>query len=177
MWHTNILGAIGNTPLVRLQRLTAHLDVPVLAKLEFLNPGGSVKDRIGVAMLEGAVDRGEIGEGGTVIECTSGNTGAGVAMAAIARGLRCIFTTTDKQSREKVDVLRALGAEVRVCPTNVAPDDPRSYYSVARRLAEEIPNSVTRRRARSFGARRTARFHTSCVVPAPAVRFPGPRVT
>jgi cystathionine beta-synthase len=110
--------------------------------VEFFNPGGSVKDRIGISMIEDAEEKGLIEPGGTIIEGTSGNTGAGLAIAAIAKGYRCIFTTTDKQSREKVDVLRGLGAEVLVCPTNVEPDDPRSYYSVARRLAEEIPNSV-----------------------------------
>jgi cystathionine beta-synthase len=142
MWHENILGTIGNTPLVKLQQLTAGLPCTVLVKVEFLNPGGSVKDRIGITMIEEAERSGTLKPGGTIIEGTSGNTGAGVALAAIARGYRCIFTTTDKQSKEKIDVLRALGGEVIVCPTNVAPEDPRSYYSVARRLAEEIPNSV-----------------------------------
>lgn len=141
MWHDNILGTIGNTPLVRLGKLTADLPGTVLAKVEFFNPGGSVKDRIGISMIEDAERRGLLKPGGTIIEGTSGNTGAGLALAAIARGYRCIFTTTDKQSQEKIDVLRALGAEVIVCPTAVAPEDPRSYYSVARRLAEEIPNS------------------------------------
>ncbi len=142
MWHENILGTIGNTPLVRLNRVVAGAPCTVLAKVEYFNPAGSVKDRIGVAMVTAAVEKGDVTPGGTIIEGTSGNTGAGVALAAIAMGFKCIFTTTDKQSQEKIDVLRALGAEVRVCPTNVAPDDPRSYYSVARRLAEEIPNSV-----------------------------------
>ncbi|MDX1390648.1 MAG: pyridoxal-phosphate dependent enzyme, partial [Acidobacteriota bacterium] len=114
----------------------------VLAKLEFFNPGGSVKDRIGISMIEDAVERGELQPGGTIIEGTSGNTGVGLALAAIARGYRCVFTTTDKQSPEKIALLRALGAEVIVCPTAVAPEDPRSYYQVARRLAKEIPNSV-----------------------------------
>jgi cystathionine beta-synthase len=141
MWHDSILGTIGDTPLVRLNRVADSAPCTVLAKLEFFNPGGSVKDRIGIAMLEDAERKGLIQPGGTIIEGTSGNTGAGLALAAIARGYRCIFTTTDKQSPEKADVLRAMGAEVIVCPTNVAPDDPRSYYSVARRLAEEIPNS------------------------------------
>lgn len=142
MWHENVLGTIGRTPLVRLRKLAAELPCTVLAKVEFLNPGGSVKDRIGVSMIEDAERRGVLKPGGTIIEGTSGNTGAGLALAAIAKGYRCIFTTTDKQSQEKVDVLRALGAEVIVCPTHVAPEDPRSYYSVARRLAQEIPNSV-----------------------------------
>ena len=141
MWHENVLGTIGNTPLVKINRLAADLPCVVLAKVEFFNPGGSVKDRIGVSMVEEAERQGLLRPGGTIIEGTSGNTGAGLALVAIAKGYRCIFTTTDKQSQEKIDVLRALGAEVMVCPTNVAPDDPRSYYSVARRLAGEIPNS------------------------------------
>ena len=140
MWPT-ILDTIGNTPLVRLLTLGRDLPCAVLAKVEFFNPGGSVKDRIGLAMIEDAEAKGQLKPGGTIIEGTSGNTGAGLAIAGIAKGYRCIFTTTDKQSPEKVDVLRALGAEVIVCPTNVAPDDPRSYYSVAARLAREIPNS------------------------------------
>lgn len=142
MWHKDILGTIGNTPLVRINRLTAGLPCTVLAKLEFFNPGGSVKDRIGVSMIEAAVEAGDLKPGGTIIEGTSGNTGVGLALAAIARGYRCVFTTTDKQSPEKIAILRALGAEVIVCPTAVAPEDPRSYYSVARRLVNEIPNSV-----------------------------------
>lgn len=142
MWHQNILGTIGDTPLVKINRLTEGIPCTVLAKVEFFNPGCSVKDRIGVSMVEQAEKDGKLKPGGTIIEGTSGNTGAGLALAAIAKGYRCIFTTTDKQSQEKIDVLQALGAEVIVCPTNVEPDDPRSYYSVARRLAQEIPNSV-----------------------------------
>lgn len=142
MWHENIIATIGNTPLVRLQKLTAEFSCTVLAKMESFNPGASVKDRIAVSMIEAAEESGELKPGGTIIEGTSGNTGAALALAAVARGYKCIFTTTDKQSQEKLDVLRALGAEVIVCPTNVAPKDPKSYYSVARRLAEEIPNSV-----------------------------------
>ncbi len=142
MWHDTVLGTIGDTPLVRLNEVAEELPCTVLGKVEFFNPGGSVKDRIGISMIEDAEQKGLIEPGGTIIEGTSGNTGAGLAIAAIAKGYRCIFTTTDKQSREKVDVLRGLGAEVLICPTNVEPDDPRSYYSVARRLAEEIPNSV-----------------------------------
>ena len=141
MWSESILDTIGNTPLVRLHRLAADLPCPVLAKVEFFNPGGSVKDRIGIAMIEDAEAKGLLKPGGTIVEGTSGNTGAGLAIAGIAKGYRCIFTTTDKQSPEKADVLRALGAEVIVCPTNVAPDDPRSYYSVAARLASEIPGA------------------------------------
>jgi cystathionine beta-synthase len=142
MWHDNILGTIGNTPLVRLNRLFADTPATVLAKVEYLSPGGSVKDRIAVGMIDAAEQEGRLKPGGTIIEGTRGNTGAGLALVAIARGYRCIFTTTDKQSQEKIDVLRAFGAEVIVCPTNVASDDPKSYYSVARRLATEIPNSV-----------------------------------
>lgn len=142
MWHENILGTIGSTPLVRVNRLAADLPCTVLAKLEYFNPGSSVKDRIGIAMVEAAETSGDLKPGGTIIEGTSGNTGAGLALAAIVRGYRCIFTTTDKQSPEKIAVLRALGAEVIVCPTAVAPEDPRSYYSVASRLATEVPNSV-----------------------------------
>ena len=142
MWHDSVLGTIGDTPLVRINNVADDVPCTVLGKVEFFNPGGSVKDRIGISMIEDAEEKGLIEPGGTIIEGTSGNTGAGLAIAAIAKGYRCIFTTTDKQSREKVDVLRGLGAEVLVCPTNVEPDDPRSYYSVARRLADEIPNSV-----------------------------------
>ena len=141
MWHEDILGTIGGTPLVRVNRLAAHLPGTVLAKLEYFNPGGSVKDRIGVSMLDDAEERGEIQPGGTIVEGTSGNTGVGLALAAIARGYKCIFATTDKQSPEKIAILRALGAEVIVCPTAVDPEDPRSYYQVSRRLAEETPNS------------------------------------
>lgn len=142
MWADSILGAIGNTPLVRLNAVTAGLPGTVLAKVEFFNPGGSVKDRIGVAMIEAAEREGRLKPGGTIVECTSGNTGAGLAIAAAVKGYRTVFTTTDKQSQEKIDVLRALGAEVVVCPTNVAPDDPRSYYSVARRIEQETPGAV-----------------------------------
>jgi cystathionine beta-synthase len=142
MWHDSVLGTIGDTPLVRINAVAEDFPCTVLGKVEFFNPGGSVKDRIGLNMIEDAEEKGLIEPGGTIIEGTSGNTGAGLAITAIAKGYRCIFTTTDKQSQEKVDVLRGLGAEVLVCPTNVEPDDPRSYYSVAQRLAEEIPNSI-----------------------------------
>jgi cystathionine beta-synthase len=142
MWHNSILDTVGNTPLVRLNTLFSDFPCTVLAKVEFFNPGGSVKDRIGIAMIEAAERDGRLKPGGTIVEGTSGNTGAGLALAAITKGYKCIFTTTDKQSPEKADVLRALGAEVLICPTNVAPEDPKSYYSVSRRLAEETPNSV-----------------------------------
>ncbi len=128
--------------MVRLNRVTAGSPCTVLAKVEYFNPGLSVKDRIGLSMIEAAERAGDLKPGGTIVEGTSGNTGTGLALVAIAKGYRCIFTTTDKQSQEKMDVLRALGAEVLVCPTNVAPEDPRSYYSVARRMAGEIPGAV-----------------------------------
>lgn len=141
MWHESILGTVGLTPLVRINRLSAGLPCTVLAKVELFNPGASLKDRIAVLMVEEAERRGDLKPGGTIVEGTSGNTGAGLALVAIAKGYKCIFTTTSKQSKEKIDVLQALGADVRICPNDVAPDDPRSYYSVARRLSEEIPNS------------------------------------
>lgn len=137
----SILETIGHTPLIRLNALVDDLQATVLAKVEYFNPGQSVKDRIAVKMIEDAEREGKIKPGGTIIEGTSGNTGMGLALAAVVKGYNCIFTTTDKQSKEKIDLLRALGAEVRICPTNVSPDDPRSYYSVAKRLSEEIPNS------------------------------------
>src|SRR6476620_6006601 len=137
----NILETIGNTPLVRLNRITKELPCEVLAKVEYFNPGNSIKDRMAVKMIEDAEKSGKLKPGGTIIEGTSGNTGMGLAMAAIIKGYKCIFTTTDKQSKEKVDALRAFGAEVIVCPTNVDPEDPRSYYSVSSRLEREVPNS------------------------------------
>lgn len=137
----NILETIGNTPLVRLNKITKDLPATVLAKVEYFNPGNSTKDRMALKMVEVAEREGKLKPGGTIIECTSGNTGMGLAMAGVVKGYKCIFTTTDKQSQSKVDILRALGAEVIVCPTNVEPEDPRSYYSVAARLAREIPNS------------------------------------
>ena len=132
--------AIGRTPLVRINRLANGLDVRLLAKIEGRNPAFSVKCRIGAAMIEDAERAGVLAPGGTIIEGTSGNTGMGLAMAAVVRGYRCVFTTTDKQSKEKIDALRAFGAEVFVCPTDVDPEDPRSYYSVSDRLAAQ-PNA------------------------------------
>ena len=137
----NILETIGHTPLIRFNKLTRDLPCPVLAKVEYFNPGNSAKDRMALKMVEVAEKDGRLQPGGTIIECTSGNTGLGLALAAVVKGYKCIFTTTDKQSKEKIDILKALGAEVIVCPTNVEPDDPKSYYSIARRLAKEIPNS------------------------------------
>lgn len=140
-YKNNILETIGHTPLVKLNRVAADIPSLVLAKVETFNPGHSIKDRMAVKMIDDAEARGDLRPGGTIIECTSGNTGMGLALVGCVRGYRCIFTTTDKQSKEKVDMLKALGAEVIVCPTNVEAEDPRSYYSVARRLSQEIPNS------------------------------------
>src|SRR5450432_547337 len=137
----NILETIGHTPLIRLNKITKSLPCTVLAKVEYFNPGNSIKDRMALKMLEVAEQEGKIKPGGTIIEGTSGNTGMGLALAACVKGYKCIFVTTDKQSKEKADILKAVGAEVIVCPTNVAPEDPRSYYSVAARLATEVPNS------------------------------------
>ena len=141
-YHNNILSTIGNTPLVRINKITADLPCPVFVKLETVNPGHSIKDRMALKMLEDAEKEGRLKPGGTIIECTSGNTGMGLAIAGVVKGYRSIFTTSDKQSKEKIDMLKAMGAEVIVCPTNVTPEDPRSYYSVAERLSKEIPNSV-----------------------------------
>src|ERR1700748_1947582 len=137
----NILETIGHTPLIRLNKLTKDLPCTVLAKVEYFNPGNSAKDRMALKMVEVAEKEGKLKPGGTIIEGTSGNTGMGLALAAVVKGYKCIFATTDKQSKEKMDILKALGAEVIVCPTNVEPDDPQSYYSVSRRLANEVPNS------------------------------------
>lgn len=137
----NILGAIGNTPMIKLNRIAEDLPGTILAKVEYFNPGNSVKDRMALKMVEDAEQEGKIKPGGTIIECTSGNTGMGLALACIVKGYKLICTSSDKQSKEKFDVLRAVGAEVHVCPTNVAPDHPDSYYSVAERLSKEIPNS------------------------------------
>jgi cystathionine beta-synthase len=141
MWLNSILETIGNTPLIKLNKITKSLPCTVLAKVEYFNPGNSVKDRMAIKMIEVAEQEGKLKPGGTIIEGTSGNTGMGLALAACVRGYKCIFTTTDKQSKEKADILKAVGAEVIVCPTNVEPEDQRSYYSVSKRLATEIPNS------------------------------------
>jgi len=139
-YYKNILETIGNTPLVKLNR-TIETDALVLAKVETFNPGHSIKDRMALKMIEDAENDGRLCEGGTIIEGTSGNTGMGLALAAIQKGYKCIFVMADKQSKEKMDILRAVGAQVRVCPTDVSPEDPRSYYSVSKALSEEIPNS------------------------------------
>jgi cystathionine beta-synthase len=137
----NILGTIGHTPLVRLNRIARDVRATVYAKVETFNPGNSIKDRMAIKMIEDAERQGLLKPGGTIIEGTSGNTGMGLAIAAIVKGYRCIFATTDKQSKEKADALRAFGAEVIICPTDVDPEDPRSYYSVSSRLVKETPNS------------------------------------
>jgi cystathionine beta-synthase len=137
----NILETIGNTPLVKLNKVTSEVDALVLAKVETFNPGNSVKDRMAVKMVEDAEADGRLKPGGTIIEGTSGNTGMGLALAAIVKGYKCVFVITDKQSKEKMDILKAVGAKVVVCPTDVEPTDPRSYYSVSKRLAEETENS------------------------------------
>ncbi len=141
MWLNNILETIGNTPLIKLNKITKDIPSTVLAKVDYFNPGNSIKDRMALKMVEVAEQEGKLKPGGTIIEGTSGNTGMGLALAACIKGYKCIFVTTDKQSKEKADILKAVGAEVIVCPTNVLPEDPRSYYSVAKRLAKETPNS------------------------------------
>jgi cystathionine beta-synthase len=137
----NILETIGNTPMIRLNKITRDFPCTVVAKVDYFNPGNSIKDRMAIKMIEVAEKEGKLKPGGTIIEGTSGNTGMGLALAACVKGYKCVFATTDKQSKEKSDILKAVGAEVIVCPTNVEPEDPRSYYSVAKRLAKEIPNS------------------------------------
>ncbi len=141
MYYNSLIETIGNTPLVKLNSVNQGIKGTLLVKVEYFNPGHSIKDRIAVKMIEDAEKQGKLKPGGTIIEGTSGNTGMGLALVAIARGYKCIFTLSDKQSQEKIDILRAMGVEVIVCPTNVAPDDPRSYYSVAKKLTNEIPNS------------------------------------
>ncbi len=140
-YKNNILETIGNTPMIKLNRTVADIPALVLGKVETFNPGNSIKDRMALKMVDIAEQEGKLKPGGTIIECTSGNTGMGLALAAAVRGYKCIFTTSDKQSKEKIDILKAVGAEVIVCPTDVRPEDPRSYYSVAAKLSEDIPNS------------------------------------
>ena len=141
MYYNSIVETIGNTPLVKLNSVSQGIRGTILAKVEYFNPGNSMKDRMALMMIEDAEKEGILKPGGTIIEGTSGNTGMGLALTAIAKGYKCIFTLADKQSQEKIDILRAVGAEVIVCPTNVPPEDPRSYYSVAKKLNNEIPNS------------------------------------
>ena len=140
-YFDNLTESIGNTPMITLNKITSELSCKVYAKYETFNPGNSVKDRIGLKMIIDAEKKGLLSPGGTIIEGTSGNTGLGLAIVAITRGYKCIFVTSDKQSQEKIDILKLYGAEVVVCPTNVEADDPRSYYSVSKKLAEEVPNS------------------------------------
>jgi cystathionine beta-synthase len=140
-YYNNILETIGNTPLVRLNHIIGDIKATVLAKVETTNPGNSVKDRMALQMIVDAEKDGRLKPGGTIIEGTSGNTGMGLALVAVIKGYNLICVLSDKQSKEKMDILRAVGAKVHVCPTNVAPDDPRSYYSVSKRLADETPNS------------------------------------
>jgi cystathionine beta-synthase len=142
MIYNSIVDTIGNTPIVRLNKLFKGIPGTFLAKVEYFNPGNSTKDRMALKMIEDAEKSGQLNAGGTIIEGTSGNTGMGLALTAIAKGYKCIFTMADKQSQEKINILKAVGAEVIVCPTNVAPDDPRSYYSIARKLNRDIPNSI-----------------------------------
>ena len=140
-YFNSIIETIGNTPLIKLNRITAEIDALVMAKVESFNPGNSVKDRMALKMIEDAEAAGKLKPGGTIVEGTSGNTGMGLALAAIVKGYKLICVSNDKQSKEKFDVLRAVGAEVVVCPTDVAPEDPRSYYSTSKRIAEETPNA------------------------------------
>jgi cystathionine beta-synthase len=142
MIYNSIVETIGNTPMVRLNNVVRGIPGTILAKVEYFNPGNSTKDRMALKMVLDAEKEGKLKPGGTIIEGTSGNTGMGLALTAVARGYKCIFTMADKQSQEKINILKAVGAEVIVCPTNVEPDDPRSYYSVARKLSKEIPNSI-----------------------------------
>ena len=141
MIYNSIIETIGNTPMVRLNKVTKGIKGTVIAKVEYFNPGNSTKDRMAIKMIEDAEKAGLLKPGGTIIEGTSGNTGMGLALAAVAKGYKCIFTMADKQSQEKINILRSVGADVVVCPTNVEPEDPRSYYSVARKLNKDIPNS------------------------------------
>ena len=140
-YSSNILETIGNTPLIKLNKIIEDIDALVLAKVEYFNPGNSVKDRMALKMIEDAEKAGKLKPGGTIVEGTSGNTGMGLALAAIVKGYKLICVSTDKQSKEKFDVLRAVGAKVIICPTDVKPDDPRSYYSTSERIALETPNS------------------------------------
>jgi len=142
MWHDSILELVGDTPLVRLKSVTEGLVPTVLAKVEYFNPGNSAKDRVALQMIRAAEATGQLKAGGTIVEATSGNTGVGVALVARSLGYRCVFAMSDKQSKEKINILKALGAEVVLCPSKVAPEDPNSYYSTAKRISEETPNSV-----------------------------------
>ncbi len=152
--YNNILETIGGTPIVRINKLYPECPAQIFVKVESFNPGHSIKDRMALKMLEDAEESGKIKPGGTIIECTSGNTGMGLALAAVVKGYKCIFTTNDKQSKSKIDILKALGAEVIVCPTAVSADHPDSYYSVAEKLSKEIPNSYWFNQYDNFSNRR-----------------------
>ena len=156
----NIIEAIGNTPIVKLNKVAKDTSSEIYVKLEYMNPGGSAKDRIGAYMLDKAVEDGRLKPGGTIIEGTSGNTGVGLAIWANVNGYKCIFVMADKQSQDKIDNLRAFGAEVVICPTNVAPEDPRSYYSVSERLSKETPNSFYVNQYQNLDNRET-HYHTT----------------
>jgi cystathionine beta-synthase len=184
----SLMDVVGDTPLVRMAQFSADVPPTILAKVEYLNPGGSVKDRIGLAMIEAAERDGLLKPGGTIVEPTSGNTGAGLAIAAAQRGYHCVFVMPDKMSAEKINLLRAYGAEVVVCPTNVDPEDPRSYYKTSDRLVQETPGAfkpdqywnhrrTTRRPVRRSGGRPTARSTCSSPVWAPAEPSVGPAST
>lgn len=142
MYYNSVIEAIGNTPLIKLNSVNKGIKGTILVKVEYFNPGNSMKDRMALKMIEDAEKSGKLKPGGTIVEGTSGNTGMGLALVAIAKGYKCVFTLSDKQSQEKINILRAMGAEVIVCPTNVPPEDPRSYYSVAKKINEETPNSI-----------------------------------
>lgn len=189
-FHDSMISLVGNTPLVKLNRVTEGLQATVLAKVEYFNPGGSVKDRIAVRMIEAAEQSGALKPGGTIVEPTSGNTGVGLAIVAQQKGYKCIFVCPDKVSMDKINVMRAYGAEVVVCPTAVDPEHPDSYYNVSDRLAREPgawkpdqysnPNNpvrTTRPPAPSCGTRRTGRSPTSSRASAPAARSPAPATT
>ena len=188
----SFLDAMGNTPLVRLRSVARGVKPAILAKLEMLNPGSSVKDRIGIRMIEAAEREGLLKPGGTIVEPTSGNTGHGLAIAAAVRGYRCIFVMPDKMSQEKISLLRAYGAEVVICPTAVAPESPESYYRVADRLAAEIPgafqpnqyhnpvnpaDALRHDRPGDLGADRRSGSRPSCAASARAARSRGPGAT
>jgi cystathionine beta-synthase len=192
-YFENVMEVVGNTPLVRLGRIERGegIRARILAKLEYLNPGGSVKDRPAIKMLEVAEEEGLLKPGGTVVEPTSGNTGAGLALAAAVKGYHCICVMPEKASKEKQDLLRALGAEVVVTPTGLTPDDPESYYAVAERLAREIPggfkpastkilpipSAITRRRGRRSGRRPKGASGSSSQGWVPAAPSPAPAAT
>src|SRR5437763_4544629 len=166
----DILGVVGHTPLVRLSRIAKGLKPTLVAKLEMLNPGGSVKDRIGLAMIEDAEQRGLLKPGGTIVEPTSGNTGVCLAIAAALKGYRLVCTMPDKQSQEKRDILRAYGAEGVICPTAVAPDDPSSYYKVAERLATELPGGFM---PGQYGNQQNVAAHYRTTGPEPCAQTDG----